>query len=740
MSHRTRIALAATCSLALLVAGAAFAGAAAAACPNESSRVGASGRLPDCRVYELATPGLNGSAPAGGLAGLTVEAVRADGDALAFQSSDAPAEAEGSTATTNTLLALRGPGGWGTKSLSAPTPLASGTFFGAVGSTVGLSADLTQSVLWSNQPLTAAAPAGSNLFLRRADGSFLALTKAAAPAFGPGAALSGASRDFSRLFFTTTVKQPVSGIEDPLLNGNTYEYSGGELRLVPILPESSGEEAAPAGGHLAPGVLPAVSEDGRQVIFKANGYPGLYLRSGGTKSVEVSKSQRTPPNPNPPANAIPAGITAGGSEVLFTSASELTDDANTGSSAGVPTDAGADLYSYDVATGKLTDLSVDTNPADLATGADVEQVAGASPDASYVYFVAAGNLATGATSGQRNLYVEHGGQITFIAADPSVEPEAGHPFYVTPDGLHAAFTSAAPQGSYDNAGFNEVYEYTYGGSLRCASCRPNGEPPTSGASIAGRALSDDGARLFFQSADGVLPDAQSGQANVFEYENGEVHLLTPGEGSPSVLVGAGASGQDVFIASFEELSPQGQGPVFSIYDAREDAVVPPPSTSAGCQGETCRGAGPPAPELPGAGSASFEAPSRVSAPAGRSVEGSKVQLRVIVPGPGALSVSGRGFAGLDKKPTRAGSVTFNLALGKAPLQKLRRYGVFRTEAEVVFTPATGTVSRAGVSLIFKPSTEEKAEAKEKAAAEEKAAAKKKAAAKRKAATKRKAAA
>jgi hypothetical protein len=733
MWGRTHIALAATtCALALL---AGTAGAAAAACPNESSRVGASSRLPDCRVYELATPGLDGSAPAGGLPGLIVEAVRADGEALAFQSSDAPAEAEGSTATTNTLLAVRGAEGWSTRSLSAPTPLASATFFGAVGSTVGLSADLTQSVLWSNQPLTAAAPAGSNLFLRRADGSFLALTKAAAPAFGPGARLSGASRDFSRLFFTTTVGQPVVGIEDPLLNGNTYEYSAGQLRLVPILPESSGEEAAPAGGALAPGVLPAVSEDGRQVIFKAVGYPGLYLRSDGTESVEVSKSQRTPADLNPPANAIPAGISAAGSVVLFTSASELTEDANTGGGP-TPTDAGADLYSYDVATGKLTDLTVDTDPADVATGADVEAVLGASPDASYVYFVATGDLASGATSGQRNLYVEHGGQITFVAKDPL----PGEHFYVTPDGLHAAFASTAPQGAYDNAGFAEVYEYTYGGSIRCASCRPNGEPPTSGASIAGRTLSDDGTRLFFQSADGVLPDAQSGQANVFEYEGGKVQLLTPGEGSPSVLVGAGATGQDVFIAGFEELSPQGQGPVFAIYDAREDAVVPPPTTSAGCQGETCRGAGPPAVELPGAGSASFEAPSRVSAPAGRSVEGSKVQLRVIVPGPGALSVSGRGFAGLKKQPTRAGSVTFNLALGKAPLQKLRRYGVFRTEAEVVFTPAAGTVSRAGVSLTFKPSTEEKAEAKEKAAAKERAEARKKAEAKKKAEARKKAAA
>jgi hypothetical protein len=713
--RRRSLCGAAALAASALVLAAAAPTAVLAACPNESSRVGASSNLPDCRVFELATPALNSSAPPGGLSGLIGSTVRADGNALAFQGTDAPADAEGSTATTNTLLALRGPGGWSTKSLSAPTPLASGTYFNDVGSTVGLSADLTQSVLWSNQPLTPGAPAGSNLYLRRADGSFLVLTKAGAPAFGPGAALSGAARDFSHLFFTTTVKQPVVGIEDPLLNGNTYEYSAGQLRLVPILPETSGEEAAPAGGTLAQGVLPPVSEDGHQVIFKANGYPGLYLRSNGSHSVEVSKSQRTTtPDLNPPANAIPAGIAPDGSVVLFTSASELTDDANTGSSAGVPTDAGADLYSYDVASEELTDLTVDENPADVATGADVEQVVGTSSDASYIYFVATGDLATGATSGQRNLYVEHGGQIKFVADDPSVEPEAGHPFYVTPDGLHAVFTSTAPHGVYNNAGFNEVYKYTYGGALECASCRPNGEAPTAGASIAGRTLSDDGARLFFQSADAVLPAAQSAQTNVFEYEAGEVHLLTPGEGSAAVLLGAGASGQDVFIASFEELSPQGQGTSFGIYDARENAVVPPLSTAAGCQGETCRGAGPSVPILAGPGSASFEAPGKVSAPVSKVVEGSKVLLRAIVPGPGTLTISGRGFAKLSKQPARAGSVAFTLALGKSPQQKLHHYGVFRTEAELLFRSADGGVSRAGISLTFRASAKEKAAAKEKA--------------------------
>ena len=221
------------------------------------------------------------------------------------------------------------------------------------------------------------------------------------------------------------------------------------------------------------------------------------------------------------------GIAADGSEVLFTSHSELTEDANTGRTSGVPNHQGSDLYSYDVGTGDLTDLTVDDKPADEAAGADVERVVGASRNADYVYFIAAGDLAPGATSGERNLYVEHGGVIDFVATDPTGDPGQGYPFYVTPDGLHAAFMSAEGQTGYDNAGKSEVYKYSYGSGLECASCRPSGEPPTGDASIAGRALSDDGDRLFFQSTDAVLPQAQSSLSNVFEYVDGEIRLLTP---------------------------------------------------------------------------------------------------------------------------------------------------------------------------------------------------------------------
>ena len=186
------------------------------------------------------------------------------------------------------------------------------------------------------------------------------------------------------------------------------------------------------------------------------GLPDLYLRVNGQETKKVSASKRAVPDATTPVESV--GIAADGSVALFTSHSELTEDANTGTTSGVPNHQGADLYSYDVGTGDLTDLTADANPADVGAGADVERVLGSSRNADYVYFVAAGDLAPGATSGQRNLYVEHEGAIEFVGTDPTGDPGS---FYVTPDGLHAAFMSAEGQTGYDNAGKTEVYKYSY---------------------------------------------------------------------------------------------------------------------------------------------------------------------------------------------------------------------------------------------------------------------------------------
>lgn len=667
-------------------------------CPNESSRVGPSAALPDCRAYEWASPGLNNARPS------TPSKVAPDGTSFTFRSTDAVDDAHASEAFFNINLAARGSDGWAVKSLNAPILARLNGYF-AGGTVKAVSDDFSQSVVVSSQPLAGpSSPGGGlNFYLHRADGAFVALTNT-----GGGIVQSPkcciATPDFTHIFFNPFNRQFDS---DPSTasESNIYEWVDGDLRHVAVLPS---DELAPNGGDLAAGALPAISDSGNQVLFKANGYPGLYLRTGGLKTVEVSKTQRTVnPDPNPPADAKAVGITADGSEVLFTSASELTNDANTGETGGVANDSGSDLYSYDVASGELTNLTVDANPADLATGANVKRVLGTSRDAAYIYFYATGDLAPGAIAGEPNIYVEHEGVIDYIAsASGSIHgtnpPTFDASFYVTPDGRHAAFGSSESLTGYDSAGQTMLYKYTYRGTLECASCRPSGDPPTAGLwlSTVGRVLSDDGSRLFFESSDAVVPQASNGLANIYEYEDGEVHLLSPGDGkAPANLLGASASGDDVFFYAYEELSPQGQGAVSAIYDVRVNADVAEPVQPV-CQGEGCRGASTSQPDDPDPGTPHFRAAQGIGVSTAKTVRAPQAQLRVIVPEGGELKASGNGLKPVKTHASEQGSLTLTLALKSSANEKRHRKGIYKTKVELLFTSTAGDTSRAEVSLKF----------------------------------------
>lgn len=600
---------------------------ASGSCPNESSRTGFMAGLPDCRAYELATPGLNGASlteqPNGG--------ARADGSGLWLVSIDAPNNAEGST-VFNKVVAERSSDGWAVYSRS-PLLVEPADGFPS-DEVVAVSADLSKSLVQVGQRLAGPnSPSGEAFYIREPDGTYTPIQNVGAT-YSPSGQNYYATHtpyqtpDLSHIYYTGCLgpnQLPSDPLPPGLCPGNTYEWANGTLRLIGILPGPS-QTPAPSGADLANGALPPVSDDGEYVLFAVREAAPLYLREHGQQTVEVSRSQRTVnPDPNPPASPSPVGVARDpspvgvardGSQVLFTSKAELTDNANTGSSAGTANDRGKDLYSYDVATGVLSDLTVDADPGDASTGANVQRVLGASHDGSYVYFVAMGNLAPGGVSGLENLYVEHEGKTDFVAAAASLSS-----FYATPDGRHAAFLSQEELTGYDNVNASansaesEVFEYSYGGGLECASCRGSGAPPLGGASIVGRTVSDDGSRVFFQSTDAVVPQASNGLRNVYEYERGEVHLLSPGDGtSNAVLVDASASGDDVFFATHGELTQDAPGFDAAVYDARVNAVAaagPPPE----CTGEGCREAALPSPVFGAPGSTTSSGAGNPPSPA-----------------------------------------------------------------------------------------------------------------------------
>lgn len=472
-----------------------------------------------------------------------------------------------------------------------------------------------------------------------------------------------------------------------------------------------------------------VSANGEEVLWRENGNPTLYLREHATTTIEPAASQRTAePDPNPAAAPRPLGVTAAGTRVLFASSSELTNDAFTGRSGGTATDAGSDLYSYDIGTDTLTDLTVDLNPADEATGANVVSVLGATRDGGYIYFTATGDLAAGATSGAQNLYVEHDGSIRFIVSNPQLTSPGYSvtPFYVTPDGLHIAFASNGSPTGYDNVNpktgtsETEVYTYSYGGALECASCRSDGEPPSASASFAvsssggalqiypsvePRAVSDDGSRVFFQSKDAIVPAAKNGLTNVYEYEQGHVYLLTPGGGSASTtLLDASAGGDDVFFETSDELVSAGQGNTQSVYDARVGAPQSNLSPQAECSGSACQGApgSPPLAATPG--SRLVRQAGRLVVYGGRRARAAKVRLAISVPANGQLSISGKGLRSVSRKIGEAGVLRTVVTLSKSANRSRLKAGAFSATATVEFKPTSGSTQRTVVDLKFSSST------------------------------------
>ncbi|MDR3637867.1 MAG: hypothetical protein P4L84_28940 [Isosphaeraceae bacterium] len=663
--------------------------ASASACPNVALRSGPSEHLPDCRAYEQVSPVEKGGADAVTVQPLFPAQASACGDGEAcgiayMNAATAFAGAPGNE-LPNAYLATRATAGWQTTALTPPTlqPPANGP----AKVSYAFSADLSQTVLRVPlQPLTEHAPAGMyNLFLRNANGEY-SLVTASPPSKPPEAgcggcfafqdvpAFAGASSDFTHVIFEAN---------DSLLGGapegveNLYETVAEHVGLVGILPDGKiPAEGATAGAGIdaaeeQPGeIAHAISQDGSHVLFEATADGGapdeeqlgdteLYDRIDASSTVEVSApAQGAEPSKCETKGGICAaepaqfwGASTGGSVVFFTSKAALTKGSYTGTEGGAE-NPGNDLYRFNVGTRTLTDLTADAvHEKEDPNGASVLGVLGTSDDGSYVYFVAEGNLAAGASSGKPNLYVWHGtaesaGTTKFIAtlAVPDKQEEEGvefdfagpgssyhsdildwseHPAqaqaYVTPDGTHVAFMSAERLTGYENEdqatgeADHEVFEYSAEtGGLVCASCDPGGERPLGSAFIGAkltervstpfhqpRALSDDGSRLFFSSPDPLVPGVSGGNANVFEYEEGSVALISGTGGGGDVFLDASASGDDVFFATREQLASSDKDELVDVYDARVDGGLPMPAAATpGCQDGACQGRASPAPAFP----------------------------------------------------------------------------------------------------------------------------------------------
>jgi hypothetical protein len=398
-----------------------------------------------------------------------------------------------------------------------------------------------------------------------------------------GEVLFAAASQGSREVYFETKNRLLPAAPAGKTNAYIWDRETGELKLVGVL--NSGAVASATGTIAGPYAwftenttaggmernyytqpFHALSRDGSIAFFTSAGADQLYARLNPTAeqsplngseecadptlacTVKVSASQRTVPDPNGEKPAAFVSATPDGSKAFFMSSSALTDDANTG-----PSDEGNDLYRYDTGSGQMVDIAPDASDEN---GAEVRGVLGTSENGSYVYFVANGVLAPGATAGDCgfgeafqgscNLYLWHEGAVTFIsrlqaraeggeASDmsnwaPTSTWDGTHmqrTARVSSDGKTLLFRSSGRHTSYENEGLSELYRYRAGGpGLACVSCNPTGAPPVGGISLSSaerlfgpggmlvltRNLSSDGNRVFFETLDKLNAADTNGDA------------------------------------------------------------------------------------------------------------------------------------------------------------------------------------------------------------------------------------
>ncbi len=616
--------------------------------------------LPDGRAYEMVSPpDKNGN-------GILIDSQRTraavEGDAVAYGSLIGFGDVLG-TGVSVDYMAVRHADRWETHAITPrQDPQASFTItFGKDPIYEGeMSPDLSKGVARVNPsvpPLTPGAPnvaKTQNLYLRTdlrtpGAGAYALLTDAATPMpsidnYAPGYA--AASADFRHVAFDSVLNLTPDAAG---ASRKAYEWVDGTVRLAGILPDGTPAPSSVIDKGSGYARSHAVSPDGSRVLFTVPDAESgaLYMRVGGTTTVQLNRSERTVPDTPQPAKFEVES--ADDSRVFFTTIEQLVDG---------DTDNCADLYMYDASLPasdphNLTRISVDHEPGD-AMCADVRGAVGASADGDTVYFTATRQLVAGAPlrpglSGDL-LFVWRDGQLRYIgglARPSSLEDLASSGVgltniaaRVTPDGSHAllaAFAGTYMTG-YDHGRCGvvtcrELYVYdadANGGSgeLACVSCRPDGAPATSDAAVRaragtgganssthlGRPLSEDGRWVFFDTGDRLLPQDRNDVRDVYEYDTqtGQLALITSGapDARDAYMLDASASGRDVFFASADRLSPWDTDAAYDVYDARVGGGLPdPPSLVPPCTGSACQGEAPAAPAAPQLGTLTFTEPS-----------------------------------------------------------------------------------------------------------------------------------
>lgn len=490
---------------------------------------------------------------------------------------------------------------------------------------------------------------------------------------------SGSQPTVNQLYARITGSQTVAVSEPAMTPTREAECSG-------VCREDENEE----NGHTrSPALFEGASEDGAKVFFSTDQplltgdkdstrdlYEAEVSAAGVTRLVQVSAGDETDPNRGSGAEvASVVRISEDGSHVYYVARGALTTTPNAN---GERAEAGAyNLYVYDTNTDGTAFV------ANLMTAAEAQAIVAQATkerdttiegeEAECKRLFAEGNTAGGeqceaevkrlreALPGEvAKSLAEEVGSRTGVTPNDNGYNGTGRPFEATPDGRFLLFTSARQlTGSEDTSTVGQLFEYdtqdervvrvsigqcpapapacapskrfnadgnTTSGENRPMMLAPkyaNNLPPTEASSAL--SLSEAGA-VVFRSQDALTPLAIAGRENIYEYREGEVFLISPGDEAaplgtvdiPPRLLGTDESGRDVFFFTSDSLVPQDVDTQASWYDAREGGGFPAPVAPPACVGDTCQGplsAPTPAPSAGSTGVAEGNLAPPVSKPA-----------------------------------------------------------------------------------------------------------------------------
>lgn len=587
----------------------------------------AAGTSPTARVYERVSPvdkgGLNVSWYASSLSA-------PDGNTLIYQA-QGPFGGNTSAFVSNVYRAVRGDQGWKTTDElppMAPPNQASTMQFGFRDYTEDLSKGILRH---TGSKLTDDAQVDNvNLYVRSTDGTTRLINKGEVPEpglfFYPG--YTASSADMSHVLYNSTTKLTPDAPDDGL--DKLYEWVDGTLRLASVDPAGNPVSMAVAGvGYVnIPGAIGnsysiarTISKDGRRVFFTAltsqYGSSGrLFVRQDGATTTEISLPQRPISGPDPDGTREARFFTAtdDGSKAYFTSDEKLTEDSNACHDAGCPEGVatGPNLYSYDVTTNVLTDLTA----AAPSAGA-VSAVIDAAPDGRYVYFTSNARFADAPAfdTNPAYLYVWRDGEVKYISTLGVGQLTGGardNIARISRDGRHLLYHTQVPNG-VNNPPDNipgappilSMYDYdAVTNTSTCVAC-PGGEQPDRSVDFSGGGgtaaipmdnrpksmYSADNSRVFFETATALVPADVNGRTDVYMFEGGKAHLISTGtSASDSHYMTTDRSGDNAFFTTRQSLVPSDTDTNVDVYVARIGGRAEQAATVVGtCVEDECQG-------------------------------------------------------------------------------------------------------------------------------------------------------